>query len=136
MAAMFHMEYAVRLNRRMKLWEVADRLGAELRGNGDVDITGVAGIEEAGPGQITFIANQKYAALARRRRRLRRSWSSPDSPDLPTATLRMANPYLALCEGHRAVLSGAGVCAGHSPDGGDRPDRDDRGAGSHWGRMW
>jgi UDP-3-O-[3-hydroxymyristoyl] glucosamine N-acyltransferase len=29
-------------------------------GDGDIDITGVAGIETAEPGQITFLANPKY----------------------------------------------------------------------------
>src|SRR5437667_6612835 len=33
----------------------------------DLEITGVAGIEEAGVGQITFLANPKYAAAARNR---------------------------------------------------------------------
>ena len=32
----------------MKLGELASRLGAELRGNADLEITGVKGIEEAG----------------------------------------------------------------------------------------
>jgi len=49
----------------MKLAELAARLGAELRGDGAIDVTGVRGIEEAGPTEITFVANPKYASLAR-----------------------------------------------------------------------
>ena len=48
----------------MRSAELARVLQAELRGDPDLEITGVAGIEEAGPGQITFVANPKYAALA------------------------------------------------------------------------
>lgn len=38
-------------------------MGGELVGDASVTITGVAGIREAGPGEITFLANPKYASL-------------------------------------------------------------------------
>jgi UDP-3-O-[3-hydroxymyristoyl] glucosamine N-acyltransferase len=44
----------------MKLGEIAEKLRCELRGSDDVEITGVAGIEEANENQITFVANPKY----------------------------------------------------------------------------
>jgi UDP-3-O-[3-hydroxymyristoyl] glucosamine N-acyltransferase len=48
------------------LRELAARLGCELSGDGDVELSGVAGIEEAAPGDLTFVANRRYAAhLAR-----------------------------------------------------------------------
>ncbi|HYW71029.1 MAG TPA: LpxD N-terminal domain-containing protein, partial [Pyrinomonadaceae bacterium] len=50
----------------MKLKEIASRLGARLEPpDTEVDIIGVAPIETAGPGQITFIADPRYAAAAR-----------------------------------------------------------------------
>ena len=50
----------------MKLSHIASTLGARLEnGSPDTEITGVAGIEGAGPGEITFVANPKYAAAAR-----------------------------------------------------------------------
>jgi len=49
----------------MKLGELATRLGAELRGDANLEVTGVKGIEEAGPSDITFVANPRYTALAR-----------------------------------------------------------------------
>jgi len=50
----------------MKLAEIASALGATLEnGDPETEITGVAGIEGAGPGQITFVANHKYAAAAK-----------------------------------------------------------------------
>jgi UDP-3-O-[3-hydroxymyristoyl] glucosamine N-acyltransferase len=49
----------------MKLQEIASRLGARLEpANADAEITGIAAIDTAQPGQITFIANPKYAASA------------------------------------------------------------------------
>src|SRR5579871_1054947 len=45
----------------MKLREIAERLGAKLAGDGEIEICGVAGMEQAGPGHLTFLANPKYA---------------------------------------------------------------------------
>jgi UDP-3-O-[3-hydroxymyristoyl] glucosamine N-acyltransferase len=45
----------------MKLREIAERLGCRLEGDGELDIAGVAGMENAGPEQLTFLANPKYA---------------------------------------------------------------------------
>jgi UDP-3-O-[3-hydroxymyristoyl] glucosamine N-acyltransferase len=50
----------------MKLSELAAKLGATLDPlNAEAEITGVAPIESATHGQISFIANPKYAALAK-----------------------------------------------------------------------
>src|SRR6185437_9736111 len=49
----------------MKLRDLAAQLGAVLHGDGEVDITGVSGIEEAAAGQITFVSNPRYAAAAK-----------------------------------------------------------------------
>lgn len=79
----------------MKLRDMAERIGAELHGNGDIQISGVAGIEDAGPEQITFVANPKYASLARSTQ-AGAIFVAPDFPALEnTATLRIKNPYLA-----------------------------------------
>jgi UDP-3-O-[3-hydroxymyristoyl] glucosamine N-acyltransferase len=77
----------------MRSAELARVLQAELRGDPDLEITGVAGIEEAGPGHLTFVANPKYAAMAKTTSAAA-ILVSPDFPDVPAATLRMANPYL------------------------------------------
>ncbi len=77
--------------------ELARVLQAELRGDPQLDLTGVAGIEEAGPSQLTFVANPHYAALARTTR-AGAILVTPDFPDLPTATLRLKNPYLAFAQ--------------------------------------
>ena len=46
----------------MKLAELAERLDCRVEGDGDVDIVRVASIRHAGPGDLTFLANAKYAA--------------------------------------------------------------------------
>jgi UDP-3-O-[3-hydroxymyristoyl] glucosamine N-acyltransferase len=57
-------------------------------------VTGVAGIETAGPQQVTFVANPKYAAMAK-------TTSAgalivePEFVELSVPTLRVKNPYLA-----------------------------------------
>jgi UDP-3-O-[3-hydroxymyristoyl] glucosamine N-acyltransferase len=45
----------------MKLSDLAAALACELRGDGSIDITGVSGMEHAGPSELTFLANPKYA---------------------------------------------------------------------------
>src|SRR5258705_10384385 len=45
----------------MKLREIAAALNSRLQGDGELEITGVAGMEHAAPGHLTFLANPKYA---------------------------------------------------------------------------
>jgi UDP-3-O-[3-hydroxymyristoyl] glucosamine N-acyltransferase len=79
----------------MKLAQIASTLGAQLEnGSPETEITGVAGIEEAGPGQITFVANPKYAAAARTTKAAA-VIVGEDFPAVPSAMLRSKNPYLA-----------------------------------------
>jgi UDP-3-O-[3-hydroxymyristoyl] glucosamine N-acyltransferase len=78
----------------MKLEDLARKLGAECRGPADLEITGVAGIEDAGPGQLTFISNRKYASFARTTK-ASAILVTPDFADITAATLRTPNPYLA-----------------------------------------
>lgn len=78
----------------MKLGELASRLGAELRGNAEFEVTGVKGIEDAGPSEITFVANPRYTALARATHAAA-VLVDPDFQEISAATLRIKNPYLA-----------------------------------------
>lgn len=78
----------------MQLAELARLLNANLSGDGAVEVTGVAGIEEAGPGHVTFVANPKYSSLARTTRAAA-ILVTEDFPEVEAATLCTANPYLA-----------------------------------------
>ena len=75
------------------LKELARRLEAELVGDPTLRITGVRGIEEAGPQDLTFVSNPRYAARAHKTRAgavlVTRAFSQ-----LATATLRVDDPYL------------------------------------------
>lgn len=44
----------------IKLKDICEHIGGELTGDGEIEITGVSGIKEAVPSQITFVANTKY----------------------------------------------------------------------------
>ncbi len=78
----------------MKLAQIASALNARLENSSpNIEITGVAGIEEAGSGQLTFVANPKYAAAARTTK-ASAVIVAEDFPDIPAAMLRAKNPYL------------------------------------------
>src|SRR5262249_28904040 len=66
-------------------------LGCELHGNGEIEISGVAGIEYAGPAHLTFLANPKYAHKVRNTRAS--AILSTQHHD-GIATLLSGNPYL------------------------------------------
>jgi UDP-3-O-[3-hydroxymyristoyl] glucosamine N-acyltransferase len=78
----------------VKLRELAARLECRLDGDGDIEIARVAGIHDAGPGDVTFLANPKYEkALAGTRASA--VILHTDGPAAPCAALRSAEPYLA-----------------------------------------
>lgn len=78
----------------MKLQEIAERLECLLRGPGDLEIQGVAGIEEAGPDELTFVSNPKYVTKIPATR-AGAIVLSPEAPETSTPTLVSDNPYLA-----------------------------------------
>ena len=83
----------------MKLGELASRLGCGLEGDAQVEIHGVAGLEAASSGEVTFLTNPKYgrelattrasAVLVDPKVLIERSSEFP-----PLAALRSQNPYL------------------------------------------
>ncbi len=78
----------------MKLRDLADRLECRLEGDGDIDIVGVAGIQDAGPGDVTFLANPKYEK-AISGTRASAVILRDDAAAAPCAMLRARDPYLA-----------------------------------------
>jgi len=79
----------------MKLFKIAQIVGASLENaSPETDVTGVAGIEDAGPQQITFISNPKYASLAKSTGAAA-ILVTRDFPSEGLAVLRHSNPYLA-----------------------------------------
>jgi UDP-3-O-[3-hydroxymyristoyl] glucosamine N-acyltransferase len=99
----------------MKLAQLASALGARLEnGSPDIEITGVAGIEEAAPGQITFLANPKYASAARKTK-ASCVIVADDFPALATPMLRSKNPYLTFARAIALFHPPAGYASGTHP---------------------
>jgi UDP-3-O-[3-hydroxymyristoyl] glucosamine N-acyltransferase len=76
----------------LQLQSLAERLGCRLEGDGSLEILRVAGIEQAGPGDLTFVANRKYQPLAA----TTRAAAIILAPGIPArcAVLRTDEPYL------------------------------------------
>src|SRR6266852_5004264 len=77
----------------MRLRHLASRLGCELVGDGEIEISGVSGMEQAVPGQLTFLANPTYAP------KVKQTQASAiliheAVRDLPIASLVSSNPYV------------------------------------------
>jgi UDP-3-O-[3-hydroxymyristoyl] glucosamine N-acyltransferase len=81
----------------MKLAELAAKTGARCEtSDGDIEITGAAGLEQAEPGQVTFLSNPRYTA------RVATTGASAiyvgedvEVPRADLALLRAKDPYLA-----------------------------------------
>jgi UDP-3-O-[3-hydroxymyristoyl] glucosamine N-acyltransferase len=81
----------------VKLRDLADRLHCRLEGDGEIDILRVAGLEQAGPGDLTFLANPRYAEAARATG-ASAIILAEDAAPAPCAMLRAAHPYRAFAE--------------------------------------
>jgi UDP-3-O-[3-hydroxymyristoyl] glucosamine N-acyltransferase len=99
--------------RNMKLSQIAFALGLRLEnGSPDIEITGLNGIEHAGPGDLTFVANPKYSAAARSTK-ASAVIVAEDFPAISAAMLRAKDPYLAFARAlelfHQPIRYAAGV---------------------------
>ena len=86
----------------MKLRELAAHLECQLEGDGDIDITRVATLEQAGSGDLTFLANPKYASQLHDTR-ASAVIVGRDTTGAPCAVLRAKNPYLAFARAIQAL---------------------------------
>ena len=78
----------------MKLSEIVAALHTRLEnGSPDMEIRGLNGIDEAGPGELTFVSNPKYSAAAKTTR-ASAVIVGEDFPATPAAMLRAKDPYL------------------------------------------
>lgn len=76
----------------MKLRDLANALGCRLSGDGEIEITGLAGMEQAGSHQLTFLANPKYAHRVKHTKAAAILVSEP-LPETEPASVISANPY-------------------------------------------
>jgi UDP-3-O-[3-hydroxymyristoyl] glucosamine N-acyltransferase len=78
----------------MKLAQLAEKLGCEFEGDPEIEITGVAGLSDAAPGDLTFLANPRYRP-AIRKTRASAIVVSLSAGEMPLASLRSPDPYYA-----------------------------------------
>jgi UDP-3-O-[3-hydroxymyristoyl] glucosamine N-acyltransferase len=83
-----------RIHEKATLADLATLVGGVVEGNGSLEIRGMASLEDAGEGQISFLADRKKIS------RLEKTRASAvivplDLPPFPKPLIRIANPYVA-----------------------------------------
>jgi UDP-3-O-[3-hydroxymyristoyl] glucosamine N-acyltransferase len=109
----------------LKLKDIADRIEGRLEGDGEIEIRGVAGIEDAAAGDLTFFSNPKYATELRQTHASAVILGEQAEP-APCAMVRTSQPYLAFARAvelfaddfrpapgiHKLAVIGEGVTLG------------------------
>src|SRR5512145_96545 len=78
----------------MKLSQIAQITGCRMAADEDVEIMRVAGIDEAGPGDLTFVSNRKYISHIPTTR-ASAIILGEDIPPVNIPSIRCEDPYLA-----------------------------------------
>jgi UDP-3-O-[3-hydroxymyristoyl] glucosamine N-acyltransferase len=78
----------------VNLTQIAQWIDAKIEGNEDIEITGLAKIEEAQSGHLSFIANPKYAKYIESTN-ASAVLVDQDFPETDKTVLRVGNPYFA-----------------------------------------
>ncbi|WP_442964939.1 UDP-3-O-(3-hydroxymyristoyl)glucosamine N-acyltransferase [Pseudomonas sp. JQ170C] len=79
----------------MKLGQLAEFLGATLSGPAELEITGLATLQEAGPGQLSFLANPQYRKYLGDSHAAAVLLKAADAEGFAGHALIVADPYLA-----------------------------------------
>ena len=80
------------------LGQLATRLGAILKGDSELLITGLATLQDAGAGQLSFLANAQYRKYLADTQAAAVLLTEADAEGFPGNALIVANPYLAYAE--------------------------------------
>nr|WP_095601658.1 UDP-3-O-(3-hydroxymyristoyl)glucosamine N-acyltransferase [Pseudomonas sp. PIC25] len=80
------------------LGDLAERLGATLRGAADKPISGLATLQEAGPGELSFLANPQYRKYLAQTQAAALLLTPADADGYEGDALLVANPYLAYAQ--------------------------------------
>ncbi|MCI0561070.1 MAG: hypothetical protein MN733_21500, partial [Nitrososphaera sp.] len=81
----------------MKLNEIAEKLSCRLEGDGDIEITGLATLETARQGELSFLTNPKYFSEAKTTG-ASAIIAGRDCPPVTISILRHENPYLTFAK--------------------------------------
>jgi len=103
------------------LADLAAALGCPFEGDGSLNLVRVATIEQAGPGDLTFLANIKYAR-ALGRTRASAVIAGPDVDSAPCAILRSPEPYVTLARAAALLMPMERPAAGVHPLAAVEPD--------------
>ena len=112
-----------------RLADLAAAVGGVVEGDPERLVTGVAPLDRAGPGDLSFLANSRYRGQARRSA-AGAILATPDAALPGQTVIRVAQPYLALARllplfaapaapragVHAAATLGKGVTLGADPD--------------------
>jgi UDP-3-O-[3-hydroxymyristoyl] glucosamine N-acyltransferase len=93
------------------LGELARRLECPVEGDAALEIRRVAKIEEAGPGDLTFLANPKYASKLASTRASAVIMNG-DALAAPCAIIRSPSPYLTFARAAQVLSPGLAPAAG------------------------
>ena len=77
------------------LGDLAERLGADLRGDGSLQVSGLATLQDAGPEHLSFLANAQYRKFLAATKAGGVLLTAKDADGYTGAALVVANPYLA-----------------------------------------
>ncbi|MBP2683416.1 MAG: UDP-3-O-(3-hydroxymyristoyl) glucosamine N-acyltransferase [Deltaproteobacteria bacterium] len=105
---------------RFLLSVLAGKIGARLQGP-DAEVTGVASLDEAGPGQVTFLSNPQYARKARETK-ASAIISKEAIPGAGCAFLLTPDPYFAFACAVEQFHPPVRLAAGVSPQASVHPD--------------
>ncbi|MGF1601676.1 MAG: UDP-3-O-(3-hydroxymyristoyl)glucosamine N-acyltransferase [Thermosynechococcaceae cyanobacterium] len=112
----------------MHIQAIAQALNAEVKTGLDLEVTGVAGMAEATPTEITFLSNPKYASQVQNSQAAAILVAPDFDGTAPMPLLRVADPYLAFAQAielfhrkplpertiHPTAVVGEGVILGHN----------------------
>lgn len=78
--------------------QIASKIGGAVAGDGSVAVNGVSGIEEAGPGDLTFLANPRYAPFLSRTKAAAVVCGRDVSAPAGLTLIRVDNPSLGFMQ--------------------------------------
>lgn len=81
----------------MRLDELAGKIEAQVIGDGSIDVSSVATLEDAGPGQVSFLSNRRYASQIQTTRASAVIVAGGVSSDR-VALLKTGDPYFAFAK--------------------------------------
>jgi UDP-3-O-[3-hydroxymyristoyl] glucosamine N-acyltransferase len=106
---------------RVKLKDLAVHLGCRLEGDGDIEVSRLAGLAQAGPGDVTFLANPRYTP-ALKTTKASAVILGEDAPAAPCTMLRSRDPYLAFANAVALFADEAPPVPGVDPQACVAPD--------------